>query len=260
MSKKISKYLSKSFLIILSGIFIWGCSSSKEIANLDAQQRLDKAIALYNDEDYLEAVNEFQSLVLQYPGNTIVDDAQYYLGMTRFKRSEYIMAAYEFSRLIKTMPASEFLPKAQYMLAESYYELSPNYTLDQKYTKKAVSEFQAFIDFFPTNAKVPEAEKKISELNDKLAHKVYNSAYIYGKLQDYKAALLYYEDVVETYHDTKYAPMALYNRIKILIDSEESGLALTEINKFLDKYPDDSRTEEIKKIKASIENNFSASK
>ena len=46
------------------------------------------------------------------------------------------MAAYEFSKLVKNMPASEFVPDAQYMLAESYFQLSPNFTLDQKYTKK----------------------------------------------------------------------------------------------------------------------------
>ena len=84
--------------------------------------------------------------------------------MSRFKRGELILAAFEFSKLIKNMPVSEFVPQAQFMLAESYYELSPNYTLDQKYTKKAIEEYQAFLDFFPANPSVPEAEKKIREL------------------------------------------------------------------------------------------------
>ena len=69
--------------------------------------------------------------------------------MTRFQRGEYILAAFEFSKLMKNMPASEFVPISQFMISECYYELSPNYTLEQKYTKKAIEEYQAFIDFFP---------------------------------------------------------------------------------------------------------------
>lgn len=260
MFNKNLKNLFKIIFIIFCGILLWGCSSSEEITIQDPQERLSNAIEMYNNEDYLDAVNEFQALILQYPGNSIVDDAQYYLGMSRFKRGEYILGAYEFSRLIKNMTASEFIPEAQYMLAECYYQLSPHFSLDQKYTEKSIEEFQAFIDFFPTNAKVPDAEKKIKELNEKLAHKEFNSAYIYERLEDYKAAMFYYENVIETYHDTKYAPMAMYNRIKILIDKEDTNTALAEMNKFLDRYPDDPNAAEIKKMKSSLENKLSASK
>ncbi len=169
------------------------------------------------------------------------------------------MAAYEFSKLVKNMPASTYLADAQFMLAECYYELSPNYTLDQKYTKKAIEEFQAFIDFFPTNPKVTEAEKKISEMNDKLARKEYNSAGIYEKMDDYSASLIYYTDVIDTYHDTKYAPMAMYDKIKILLDRKRNDEALSEMSKFLDKYPNDSNADEIRKLKTSLENKLSAS-
>jgi outer membrane protein assembly factor BamD len=252
--------MKKILILIVLSLYLWGCSSSVNTANMNADQHLAYAKSLYNDEDYLDALNEFQALILQYPGNSIIDDAQYYLAMARFKRAEYIMAAYEFSRLIKNMPASEFVQDAQYMLAECYYQLSPNYSLDQKYTKKAIEEFQAFIDFFPTNSKVPEAEKKITEMNDKMAHKEYNSASIYEKMDDYNAALLYYTDVIETYHDTKYAPLSMYDKIKLLLEKNRNEEALVEMSKFLQKYPDDSNAKEIQQLKISLENKLSASK
>jgi outer membrane protein assembly factor BamD len=259
-NSKIMFFMKKFFFLIILAFYIFGCSSSVDTVNMTPDQRLAYAKSLYNDEDYLDALNEFQSLLLQYPGNSIIDDAQYYLAMTRFKRGEYIMAAYEFSRLVKNMPASQYLPDAQFMLAESYYELSPNYSLDQKYTKKAIEEFQAFIDFFPTNPKVTDAEKKISEMNEKLAHKEYNSARIYEKMDYYTASLIYYSDVIETYHDTKYAPLAMYDKIKILLDRNMNDEALAEMTKFLEKYPDDSNVKEIQKLKTSLENKLSASK
>ena len=48
---------------------------------------------LYQEEDYEEAIKEFESIILQYPGSSIIDDAQFYLAMTRFNREEYILAA-----------------------------------------------------------------------------------------------------------------------------------------------------------------------
>jgi outer membrane protein assembly factor BamD len=249
-------------LLIISFVSViwWGCSSSVDTINFTAEEKLAYAMKLYENEDWEEAANEFQAIVLQFPGNAVVDDAQFYLGKTRFSREEYLIAAYEFSKLIKNMPASELIPEAQLMLAECYFRLSPQYTLDQKYTKKAVEEFQAFIDFFPTHEKVYEAENKISELNDKLALKEYETARQYERLEYYAAALIYYNNVLEIYHDTKYAPLAMYNKIKVLTLRNRNTEALAEISKFLQKYPDDSNSKEIQELKFSLENKISAAK
>lgn len=244
-------------LLVISTIFV-ACSSSIDTSNMAPEDRLAYAIKLYQEEDYEEGVKEFDALILQYPGSSIMDDAQYYLALTRFQREEYILAAYQFSKLIKSMPSSEFLADAQYMLADCYYELSPNFTLDQQYSKKAIEEFQVFIDVFPLNEKVAEAEKKIGELNDKLAMKEYEAAYIYNKMEYYDAALKYYDSVLEIYHDTKYAPLALYNKINILLERKKDSEALTEAQKFLSKYPQHENYGDVEKIKNSLETKFSA--
>jgi len=245
----------RKYLIIssFSLLLIWGCGSSTDITEMSSDERLKYAMSLYSDEDYLEAATEFEALLLQYPGSSIVDDAQYYLGLCRFYRDEFILAAYEFSKLIKNMPVSEFVPDAQFMLAESYYELSPDYTLDQKYTVKARDEYQAFIDFFPLNEKVSEAEQKITEMNDKLARKEYSIAYIYSRLDYYTASIKYYDNVVEIFHDTKYAPLAMYDKIQLLMDREREDDALSESKKFVRMYPDDQNFQEINDLKNSLE-------
>ena len=242
-------------IILLSFVVLvfWGCSSSLETADLNPEERLKYAIKLYEEEDYEEAIREFEAILLQYSGSSLVDDAQYYLGMCKFHREEFILAAFEFSKLIKNMPASEFVADAQFMLAESYYELSPDYTLDQKYSKKAIEEYQAFVDFFPLNQRVAEAERKISELNDKLAQKEYSIAVIYEKMDYYTASLKYYDAVVEIYHDTQYAPMSLYRKIKLLMDREREDEALKEMKKFISMYPEDKNFNEIDGLKNSLE-------
>ena len=246
-------------LLLLVTILFWGCSGSIDTTNMTPEEKLNYAVKLYNEEDYEETINELQAIILQYPGNAVVDDAQYYLGMTRYQRGEYILGGYEFSKLIKNMTASEFIPLSQFMLAECYFLLSPNFNLDQRYTKKAIEEYQAFIDFFPANEKVPEAETKISGLNEKLAQKEYSDALIYEKLEYYSASIMYYSNIIEVYHDTKYAPMAMYNKIILLVERNRNTEAMAEINKFLSRFSNDTRAEDVQQLKISLEGKLSAS-
>jgi len=242
--------------ILLLITSFWACSSSIDTSTMTADQHLDYAISLYQDEDYEVALQEFQSILLQYNGTSVNDDAQYYLGMTYFKKREFLLAAYEFSKLIKDIPASTFVPDAQFMLANCYYELSPPYQLDQAYTKKAIEELQAFIDFFPLSPKVDEAEAKIQEMNLKLAEKAFQSAYIYDRMDYTRAAIKYYQIVFETYHDTEWAPEALFNKIEV--ENERGDMkrqVLRDIGIFLAKYPDHEEARYLQKLEAKLMQN-----
>lgn len=236
------------FAIILISALVIACGSSVDTTTMSADEHLDHAMSLYNDEDYEDALAEFQSILLQYPANPVNDDAQYYLGMTYFQRGQYLLSAYEFSKLIRDIPASPFVVDAQYMLAESYYQLSPPFQLDQVYTKKAVDEFQAFIDFFPTDNRVEGAEQKINEMNRKLAQKQYSAAVIYEKMDYENAAIDYYNKVIETYHDTEFAPLAYYKRIKLLLSRDRTEEALRDMQSFLSRYPEDENASEINSL------------
>lgn len=249
--------MKKIFALVFVTLFLFACSSTLDTTNMTPEERLAYSIKLYDEEDYEEAVKEFEAIILQYPGSSIIDDGQYYLAMTRYQREEYILAAYQFSKLIKGMPSSEFLADAQYMLADCYYELSPDYTLDQQYSKKAVEEYQVFIDFFPLNPKVSEAEIKIQELNDKLARKEFDAARIYEKMEYYTAAFKYYDSVMEVYHDTQYAPLALYKKINLLVERDDESEALKDSQKFLQKYPEHQNFSDVEKIKNSLESKLS---
>ncbi|MCB0746221.1 MAG: outer membrane protein assembly factor BamD [Ignavibacteriales bacterium] len=245
--------MKKILIIFLSAILLWNCSSSIDTTTLTAEQHLEYAKNLMTDGDYEEAIREFHSILLQYTGSAVNDDAQYFLAFTYFKREQYLLSAYEFSKLIRDTPASEFVQDAQYMLAESYYELSPVYQLEQSYSKKAIEEFQAFIEFFPTHPKVPEAEKKIAELYGKYAEKEYNAARIYERMEYYNAAIQYYENVKNTYFDSKFAPLAHYKLIELLILKERKDEALRNIAEYIKKYPNDERVAELQELNIELE-------
>lgn len=244
----------KNILILLfSSTLIWNCSSSVDTTTLTSEQHLEYAKKLMLDEEYDDAVKEFQSILLQYTGSSISDDAQYFLGFTYFKKEQYLLSAYEFSKVIKDFPASDFVQDAQFMLGESYFQLSPDFQLEQSYTKKAIEEFQAFIEFFPTHPKVDEAEKKIAELYSKFAEKEYQNAVIYEKMEYYNAAIQYYENVKNTYFDSKFAPLAHYRLINLLILKNKKDEALRNIADYIKKYPNDDNVEDLKELSQELE-------
>ncbi len=235
-------------------VLINACSTKVDTSTLSPEEYYNYVKGLYDDGDYRSAIPEFQSILLQYPGSTINDDAQYYLAMSYFKEDQFILAAYEFSKLIRDIPASPYVPDAQFMLADCYYELSPDYRLDQSYTKKAIQEFQSFLDYFPTSPKVKEVEEKIDELHNKLAHKEFSIAHLYYRMEYYKAASIYYTIVLNEFYDTDYAPRALVGRIEAELEMNKKEDALKDIRKFYNDYPD--REDELKRINEILKNNF----
>ncbi len=226
------------FIVVVGlALILGGCSSKETTSTLSAEERFQHAKALFDNGDYLEAANEFTIITLQYQGSAVAGDAQFYLAECRFKRGEYLLASYEYQTLRRNMAASPRVPEAMYKLGLSYYNLSPKSRLDQQYTKKAIEELQAFVEYYPTSEFVPDASVKIQELTNRLAKKEYETARLYATMEYTKASIFYYDNVIEKYHDTEYAPLSYLEKTELLVSRKRFRDAKTEITKFLDKYP-----------------------
>ena len=224
-------------LLVTAAAFISGCGSGEQAATLTVDERFARAKALFDKEDYLDAINEFTIITLQYQGSQHAADAQFYLGDCRYKRGEYLLAAFEYGVLKRSYPASPRVPEAQYKLAMSYYQLSPRPALDQQYTRKAIDEFQSFVEYYPSNQLAADAEARIKELDGKLARKLYDAARQYVVLERYNAALRYFDDVIDQYHDTDWAPLAFLDKVDVLITRKKFAEAQTNLSRFLTRYP-----------------------
>lgn len=220
---------------------------------MSAEERLEIAKREFDDEDYLEAIPEFETIKLQFPGSSVADDAQFYLGECRFNKEEFLLAAMEYQELVRTMPASPLLPMAQYKIGLSYFSLAPKSSLDQRYTLRAIDEFQAFIEYYPHHELAQDAAQKIRELTGRLARKIFDTAELYMKLEYYKSATLYFTTVIEKFHDTEYAEQALLERAKSYVERKKYDDARRDVERFLEKYPSGSRSPEAEAMRRSID-------
>jgi outer membrane protein assembly factor BamD len=231
---------------------VTSCSSSEEAAQLPVEERYAKAKALFDDGDYLEAIEEFKVITVQFQGSDFGDDAQFYLAECRFIRGEYILASAEYDNLVRLMPGSPFVNYARYQRAESYYQLSPKPQLDQKYSRFALDNFQTFIEFAPKDSLVPDAEKKIEELTLKLAQKMFEGGKLYYRLEYYKAAIAYFDKLIQEYHDSPFVDDGMMWKARSQNERKDFAGASETLNELLVKFPETDLKEEIAELQKRI--------
>lgn len=247
---KIANYLA----ILLAVIFVFSCGSSdkSDIKTDDPEMAMKIAMKNYDKKDYLQAIEDFSLIKIKFSGTNVADKAQYYLAMCYYNRQEYILAASEFENLLKNFSSSIYTVQGRFQLAMCYYGMSPDFSLDQTYSKFAITEFQNFIELFPNDKNVTEAESKIKELRNKLAYKQLKSADLYMVMDNYKAAIYYYENILQEYYETDWADDALYGKIQALLKKKKNEDAQKEIVRFEKKFPKSSLLGKVESIKKNI--------
>jgi len=226
----------RTSLILCALVLLSACASTEVTDTPTAEQRFAMGMQEYQDDNWLEAINEFEIIRLQYPGSAVADSARYFTGMSRFNREEYLLASYEFNRLVTGGRSGDMADEAYYMYAQCYYEMSPKVQLDQTATERAIDALQSFVEAYPTHPKAAEVEKQVLELVNKLADKEYETAVLYEKMENRSAALIYYGTVVDRYYNTYVVDDAHAGKIRMLLALKRFDEAESSIAEFLEKY------------------------
>lgn len=248
MKKRCLYYVPVFFALVMAS-----CSSTKEIDTLPADVRYQRAKALYDDESYLEAIEEFKIVIVQYQGSEFADDAQYYLAESRFKRGEFILAAAEYDNLIRTMPSSPYTTVSRYKKGLAHYLLSPKSQLDQKYTRFSIDDFQTYIEYSPADSLVSDAEAKIGEMTDRIARKIFESGKLYYRLDYYRASIVYFNKVISEYNDSQFTDDAMLWKARSLKERKEFDAASSSLIELRSKYPETDLQPEIQELQTEIE-------
>ncbi len=190
------------------------CSSKKTIRPGDSLEvAFKKAMKMYESGDYTQATDAFETVISIGKGTDIGQQAQYLLAESYFKNGEYLMAASEYDRYSNLYPQSENKEEADFQRAMCYYELSPRYKLSQRHTRRAIELFELYISQYPDSDRVQQASDYIDQMRAKLAHKMFESAKLYQRTDEYEAAAIYYGMTTERYPETKWAEKAKVNQI-----------------------------------------------
>lgn len=260
-----SKGLAILGLILCLGLCFTGCKSKFEKlrASSDVAKKYQEAIKLYNNKNYSKALILFDDLVQRYRGRAESEDLYYYYAYTNYQLKDYLSARYHFKSFADTYPSSPKAEECRFMTAYCYYLDSPNYSLDQENTYKAIQSLQLFINIHPRSERVAEASKLIQDLRDKLETKSYANAKLFYDIGDYQAATIAFKNSIKDFPDTKFAEEMEFLTIKAqylyaknsreIRQEERFNEALEEHNQFIEKYPTSKYMNDATSLKKDIE-------
>jgi outer membrane protein assembly factor BamD len=185
------------------------CGDGAQTVRLNnTEEDFRKGMAELEDESYQEAQQIFNTIILQDPASEYADDAQFYLAESYFRDGDYKLAAFNYNRLRTSFPNSLFYKEAFFKSGESYYHSSLSFDRDQRESRYAIDVFRSFASIYSLDSLARPAKERIVELEAKLAEKDYSTAELYMKMEDYKAAIIYYDRVIDLFPNSEYARLA----------------------------------------------------
>lgn len=191
-------------------LLLAGCAGNKiNPTELTADELYEEAIGFYEAGNLGRALPLMESFVQLHFGDPRAPDVRLWLGQAYERREQWITAASHYQRLMEDYPASPHALTARFGICEAYYQLSPPPELDQEYTYSGIAHCESVASSFPDTEEGKKAAAYLDQLRNKLAEKIYEAGEFYVRRRAYDAAAVYFEDVVDNFSQTRFAPMAL---------------------------------------------------
>lgn len=239
------------FFTVYCLLFVSCSSYNKLLKSTDYNNKYDAAVKYYEKGDYIKALALLEELVSVYRGTDKAEKILYYYAYATYASGDFLLAGYHFNNYVKTFPLSDKSEECAFMYAYCFFKESPRYSLDQTDTKSAIREMQSFITKYPGSSRVKQCNELIDKLRGKLEKKYYEIARQYYFLEDYKAAIVSFENLLKEFPDTKYREEVMYLAVKgnyfyalkSIESKKEERLksAVGAYNKFVSYYPDNSK-------------------
>ena len=198
-----------SLLIII--VLLASCNEyQKALKSEDPAIKFQMATKLYEAKKYNKAIRIFEQIASVYRGKPESENMYFMFSQSYYKTKQYYLAGYQFDSFVSSFPKSDKAQEASFLGAKSYSMLSPEYSLDQTDTTKAIEKLQAFIDTYPNSQYLGEANSIVKNLNEKLERKVFENAKGYNTISDYKSALVALDNFIADYPGTPFKEEALF--------------------------------------------------
>jgi len=169
---------------------IYASKGSPKVLGVDIMTSLDRAIEIY------------RKVVDNAPYGRLSDEAQYNMAATMKKAERFDEAIPEFQKILDDYPTSRFVDKAKFEVADCAYRASLKPAYDVEPTAKAIKAFEDFTRENRDKGLIKEADKTVQRLKDKAASKSLMTAQFYERQGRYKAAMIYYQDMIDSYPDS----------------------------------------------------------
>jgi outer membrane protein assembly factor BamD len=235
-------------LLAAATVLLASCDPCRKLAKSDSIAKKDSAAYCYYErERYESAAGLFDELMGYYAASDRGEEMHYMFAKSNMKMGKLLTAAYYFRQYAQRYPNGKYLKAARFKVAKCYDLQSNNYELDQDETEKAIEFYNLYLKKYPESELASKAEERISKLRERLAHKAYSHANLFYKMEDYRAAVVTFQNVLSDYPDSKYREEAQYKLFMAAVEWADLSVREKQIeryreakefyHRFIEKYP-----------------------
>jgi outer membrane protein assembly factor BamD len=142
------------------------------------------------------AVSIFANVVRTAPYGRYTARAQFDIGLAREKQGANDAAIQAYQAVVDKFPNEPIAVDAQYQIGYIWFTAAQLGTNDAAAASNAKTAFQDFLFHYPKSEKAAQARKNLDILEHKQTNNSYNVAKFYDKQKYYRAAVIYYNEVI----------------------------------------------------------------
>lgn len=188
----------------------------KLIENYPQSREFDKAVtaqlgmadALMDKNRYDRATEMYESILKSAPYAKFAPAVQFKIGQAHENQSEWDKAVAAYQAVIDRYPDSSYASDALYQIGYVQFSEANSRSKDLSAAIDAKHTFEEFLMEYPNSEKAAQARENLSQMSGRESLDLLSIAKFYDRNSNYRAAVIYYSDVVRRQPGTPDAELA----------------------------------------------------
>lgn len=242
-----------TFILSLLFFIISCATTEKKEPVFDPASSLNEATEKMKEGYYEEARVILQKIVEKDASQQYALLAKLKIADSYFEDEQYEEAVTEYEDFLKVHEQHKFSSYAQYYLAMSYYKRIKTPDVSFSTAKKALEEFEKLERKYPRNPYMDVVESRIHSCKRVLAEHEFYVAEFYFKKGSFEAAINRLQELLDTYPGSIKESEALYYMGLSYENLGQRDNAVTTLTTLIQKFPATELSNEAKKLISSFD-------
>ena len=144
-----------------------------------------------------KAVEVYEQVVKNGPFSKVGPDAQFRIGLVFEKQKDYISAVHAYEKFLERYAHHPLAEDAQFEIGWAHLKEAGRAEYDQNNANRAIAAFSDFLLRYPSSRKGTRAEELRAGLKHEQSQGLFHIGEFYEKRKNVRAALIYYNEVIE---------------------------------------------------------------
>lgn len=196
------KNITLILLITVLGVF-GDKVSRQESKDIRCREKYDQALEDIKLGKYSKALSVLEVVRTTCIGGIDCEDSLYFfLGETKRAAKNYGGARLEYEEVVERYPRSELREKALYLMGYCNFLDAPIIERDDRLIRLAQKRLSTFVNQYPESIYKDSANIILDTIYERLVTKDVLNAEYYEIVDKYESAIIYYENILQSYPET----------------------------------------------------------